>query len=133
MFDGYESKRQIEDSLGSYVARNTEEGLRDALAHVIGIYALLRGDNQRMLELSDLHSLVWDGEGASDMTCVVMLLREGKTNKEGKVQYAAFARNKNVFLCGVSLMALYFFARYDQFLTVNTDCMSTDCMSHRFQ
>ncbi|RXK38190.1 hypothetical protein M231_04564 [Tremella mesenterica] len=109
IFDGYQSRKQIEDCFSAYVSRNTEQGLRDAVAHALGLYVLYRGDNQRGMELSDLAYTVWDNEGPTPMLVVVCVSRRGKVNKHGKVEYSGLIRNKDVFMCPVGILAVYLF------------------------
>ena len=37
---------------------------------------------------------------------------QGKTNQFGKREYSAFTRNKDIRICAVSAVALYFFSRW---------------------
>ena len=86
--------------------------MRNACAHAFGIFGLLRGDNQRGIELSDLGSMLLEGEGTTECFAVVVTLRKGKTHTAGKVSYAGFMRNANVAVCPVWFLALYLFVRY---------------------
>ncbi|RXK39645.1 hypothetical protein M231_02999 [Tremella mesenterica] len=37
IFDGSESRKQIEDCFSAYVSQDTEQGLHDAVAHTLGL------------------------------------------------------------------------------------------------
>ena len=110
-YDGYTSKDQIESSFAHYFERNNKAALRDAMAQAFGMYGLLRSNNQRLLKLSEIAVMPLDGEGPTECSAVVAILDETKTNKRGKIQYASFIRNRNVFVCPVFFLSLYLFCR----------------------
>lgn len=110
-YDGYTSKDQIESSFAHYFERNNKAALRDAVAQAFGMYGLLRSNNQRLLKLSEIAVMPLDGEGPTECSAVVAILDETKTNKRGKIQYASFIRNRNVFVCPVFFLSLYLFCR----------------------
>jgi hypothetical protein len=110
--EGIQSKEQLEVALGSYYEANTRDAVRDALSQAIGVYCLLRGDNQRSLEFSDMFCKELEEEGPTRCPVVIMTLRQGKTIKDGHIGSAAFLRNKNVFVCPVFCLAAHLFSRY---------------------
>ena len=100
-------------SYDSYFKRDNIEALRDMAAQSFGISALLRGDNQRKVALSELGSTVLPAdEGPSECLAIVVVTRESKTNAKGLTQYAAMMRAKEVFMCPVWSLSAYLFARY---------------------
>ncbi|RXK39824.1 hypothetical protein M231_02879 [Tremella mesenterica] len=111
-YDGYKDTKQLARSFAHYMERNNEEGLRDALAQALGVYGMLRSDNQRRMLLSDLSSEIALNEGPTACLLVVLVLHSSKTNASGKAEYAAFIRNKDLSVCPVFLLSLYLFARY---------------------
>ncbi len=64
------------------------------------------------MQLPDMFSLVLDKEGPSQCMALVMMLNKGKTNKCGKIQYGAVLRNKDVTVCAINALAMYFFFRW---------------------
>lgn len=110
-YDGFEDNKQLEKSFESYFLRNNKEGLRDIVAQGIGIFALLRSGDQRRVDLSEMSSRLYEQQGPTPALAVVISTRESKTNQHGKVQYAAFFRHKNVFVCPVFFLSIYLFCR----------------------
>jgi hypothetical protein len=109
--DGFKNKKQISLSFESYWVKNDQSGLRDVVAATLGMFALLRSDNQRRICLSELSIRELEDEGHTPCYAVVVVTRSGKTNKDGKVNYAAVIRNKDVFMCPMSFLAFYLFDR----------------------
>ena len=77
------------------------------------MYGMLRSNNQRLLKLSEITIMHLEGEleGPTDCSAVVAILDESKTNQRGKIQYASFIRNRDLFVCPISLLSLYLFCR----------------------
>lgn len=86
---------------------------RNNLAFCLGHYSLLRGDNVRKLQLSDIYIEEWDNE-ASDHPCVVLHLqtRAGKTNKFAKLHQHGIMRAKEPIVCAHAALAADCFYRY---------------------
>ncbi|OWZ80888.1 hypothetical protein C365_00714 [Cryptococcus neoformans Bt85] len=57
IFEGYQTRNQIQHSYGHYFQRGTLEALRDMVSQSFGLYNLFRDDNQRMVTLSELAAL----------------------------------------------------------------------------
>ena len=110
-YDGYKDNSQVSATFAYLVQRNSEEGLRDACAQALGIFGLLRSDNQRLLTLADLSSRIWDNEGATRCLAISWLMRAGKTNRNGIANYATYIRNKDLRICPVAHLMMYLFAR----------------------
>ena len=113
IFDGYKTRDEVALSYESYFKRDNIEALRDMAAQSFGISALLRGDNQRKVALSELGSAVLPpDEGPSECLAIIVVTRESKTNAKGLTQYAAMMRAKEVLMCPVWSLSAYLFARY---------------------
>lgn len=116
MQDGNTTTDTFKQLLNVCLQRSTAEGLRDRLAFCLGHFGLLRSDNTLQIELADLASVDLPNEGPSPCFAVTVLLDNGKTNKDGRCEYAAFSRNKDVEACGVNALAFYLFFRYSCFV-----------------
>ena len=89
---------------------NTPAGLRNRAGFTVGHHGPMRGENIRGLELSDLHFVDLENEGPVEHCLAVLCtLNQGKTNQVGRMEYAAFFRNKEVDLCPVGGLAFYLF------------------------
>lgn len=80
---------------------------------MLGIYGMLRGDNQRFLKLSDLSHLDLPTEGAGKRGAwfAVFGLTKGKTHKGSADKLTTMMRHRSTFACGIFALAAYFFAR----------------------
>lgn len=56
-----------------------------------------------------------ENEGITDCYALVMVLRQGKTNQEGRLEFAACLRNKNVNICPQMMLSFYLFYRWHIF------------------
>ncbi|GAA5920377.1 hypothetical protein JCM5296_003901, partial [Sporobolomyces johnsonii] len=95
-----------------YVDRGIAEALRDRLGFTLAHYALLRSNNVLPIELADLFPVELPNEGPSPCFATVVLVNNGKTNQNGRVEYGAFIRNSDPEICGVGALALYLFLRF---------------------
>ncbi|KAE8189287.1 hypothetical protein A4X06_0g7249 [Tilletia controversa] len=109
--DGY-SREQMRLVVDHFVHRNSDASLRDCVCFLLSHFALLRGDDLRPIELADIHHLEMRNEGLSDCFAVMLLLRSGKTNKHGRVEFGSFIRNKDASICPVGFLAFYLFSRF---------------------
>lgn len=89
--------------------------LRTRLDVLIGHYYLTRGEIRRGAELADLYPITFD-QGQSPTPChaAVLTMRNGKTNKNGRVEHMGAIRHKNVLVCPVGALAQYLFFRWHQ-------------------
>jgi hypothetical protein len=62
----------------------------------------------RILEYPDLFHITLENEGVTDCNALVLVLNQGKTNQHGKLEISGCIRNKNVELCPVGAVGLYF-------------------------
>ncbi|KAE8266440.1 hypothetical protein A4X09_0g5909 [Tilletia walkeri] len=109
--DGYD-RDEMRKLSAYFFERDTEIGMRDRAALFLCHFALLRGDNCRALEFPDLHHLELRDEGFTPCFAVVLILRQGKTNKFGHLEFGSFIRAADVELCPVGALALYLFSRF---------------------
>ena len=93
--------------------RNSSEGVRDRLMVLLSHSALVRGEDARRLELADLHSLHLTSDREGEQCVAVMVtLRNGRTNADGKAEMAGVLRHKDVEACSVGALALHLFCRF---------------------
>ncbi|KAJ8576337.1 hypothetical protein ON010_g2882 [Phytophthora cinnamomi] len=92
--------------------RDSGKRLRNLLAFLLSHYALMRGESARMLELADLHSILLENEGYSPCRALVMVMRQGKTNQVGRIEFGACMRSKYVEICPHGLLGFYLFWRW---------------------
>lgn len=110
--DGYsltEHARLVQNLL----VKNTFESLRTRADHLIGDAMLFRGDERREADLCDLYSLTMH-QSESDMSpekLLVIVSRQGKLNKCGRIEYGSALRHRNPELCPVGGLFLYLFIR----------------------
>ncbi|KAE8255342.1 hypothetical protein A4X03_0g5579 [Tilletia caries] len=109
--DGY-SREQMRAAVDHFITRNSDASLRDCVCFLLSHFALLRGDDLRPIELADIHHLEMRNEGLSDCFAIMLLLRHGKTNKHGRVEFGSFIRNKDANICPVGFLAMYLFSRF---------------------
>ncbi|KAG2214162.1 hypothetical protein INT45_014126 [Circinella minor] len=104
-------------------SNGTELGLRDGALFLLQHYGLLRSESIRKMEFADLQSLHLEDEGPSQCHALVMILKQGKINKFGRVEVAGCMRNKNMAICPQMMLACYFFSHYEmsgeQFPSIN--------------
>lgn len=105
-------KQKDVDNINKYfMEKNSEHGLRDLLNHLMGTAMCLRGNNSRMFELPDFFLMELRKEGPQQCQAMVAIMNNGKTNADGRNEYGACIRNKEVRECAVGAMAMYLFVR----------------------
>ncbi|KAG2191914.1 hypothetical protein INT47_003350 [Mucor saturninus] len=115
--DGYTSLDQVSKIVQFYLngQRNHGENLRDALAFLFSHYFLLRGESIRNAELTDFQTINLDSESVRpDIKCpaLVVILRQGKTNKNNRLELTGCIRSTQVEICPVIIFGLYLFWRF---------------------
>lgn len=88
--------------------------LRGNLDFLLGHHLLLRGESRRSAELPDLQLLYLENEAPSPIPCLLYIMSNGKTNPNGRIEYMALLRHRDVGLCAFSAMANYFVWRWEQ-------------------
>ncbi|GHJ85856.1 hypothetical protein NliqN6_2258 [Naganishia liquefaciens] len=113
--DGYSTNGELAAILGEGLLRNNREGLRDRAIAALSHYGVLRGESAGGIQLADLQHLPLDErEGATLCDILVILLFNGRTNKEGKAHAMGAMRNKRWDLCPLSALGVWLFYRYAQ-------------------
>ena len=110
--DGY-SNEEYKKIASYHLFQNTVPGLRNRLDHLLGDSMLLRGNHKRQMELADCFSIkLNESEGLTECIALVAVSRNGKTNKNGRVEYSGCLRNVEVDMCAVGAFFMYMFARF---------------------
>lgn len=113
MLDGYSTHEELAVLTGHFFAQNSIRGLRDRCAILLCHGALLRGDNVRELEMSELQcQKLSRNTGFSDLYSTTVILRDGKTQSGGRVHSASFLRAIEVEACPVNGLAIYLFCNF---------------------
>jgi hypothetical protein len=124
--DGYSSHTEFMQLANAFYSSTPRSGFRDRLSFLLCHFGLMRGQDVRGLELADLIVLDLPNEGPSPCTALVMMLFQGtwtlymhstltflgKTNQFNNREYAACVRTKDVEICPISALAMYFFYRF---------------------
>ncbi|VVT56890.1 uncharacterized protein SAPINGB_P005377 [Magnusiomyces paraingens] len=85
----------------------------NVLFAALGSHALMvRGDNMRGFELSDLVLQDLTDSDIGKKTSIYFVNRHSKKNRTGRVEYTGSLRHKNPFLCSHLALALNFFGRF---------------------
>ena len=111
--DGYEDaelKRLTQDPLKD--PGKVGINLRTRLDILSGHFYVTRGETHRNCELPDLSAIELPDEGMTECICALLAMSRGKMNKYGRMQYMGAVRNKDVDICPVGALALYFFYRW---------------------
>jgi hypothetical protein len=83
--------------------------------YLVGHATVTRGEDRRAVQLADLMLIDLENESprpGETVPCMVQIMRQGKTNQHGKVEYMGCMRNIDPVLCPLSALALYFFFRW---------------------
>ena len=88
--------------------------LRTGLDFLLGHFLLLRGESRRSAELADLQLLMLENEGPTPAPCLLYIMSNGKTNQNGRIEYAGLLRHRDIPLCCMSAMACCFVWRWEQ-------------------
>ncbi len=83
--------------------------LRGRLDNLFGHLLLARGKFGRFAELSDLQLLMFDNESPTPCPALLYIMNHGKTNQNSRIEYNDMLRHKDLLLCGMSALAIYFF------------------------
>jgi hypothetical protein len=107
--NGYSTTAEIENFVGHYFNKSTQEGLRNGVTFSLQHHGLLGRENLRMMELSDLQCMLLENEGNSHCYALTMIVKQGKTNQEGHLEFTTCLRNKSVNICPQMMLSLYLF------------------------
>lgn len=106
--DGYTSLQEIRRLAKDMWEKNS---YRSLCAHFMCHAGLMRGDNIRGADLSDLFTLDMDND-LQDTSCVMLTLRRGKTNQFCRKEYACMIRSRDPLVCPVGALGFYLFIRF---------------------
>lgn len=96
------------------VNRQTVESLlRTGADFLMAHCMLLRGECRRTIQFPDLFSIELENEGPTPCHALIVILRNGKTNQCGRLEYGVAVRHKNLFSCPLSQLAFYLFFRWN--------------------
>lgn len=118
LLDGYD-ERQFEDICTALWQRGGSAGpavechFRTLVDFLLGHYMLSRGNDRRSLELSDLFTFEFTGEGPTRCMPLVFTTREGKENQFGRLETSGAMRHKNPLLCVMGALGFYLFWRWE--------------------
>lgn len=124
LHDGYTEAEQrvfcdaLLSKLGGIAAE--EQSLRTRLDLLLLHSMMLRGESNRHVQFADLCRMILDIEG-SNCHAVILQMTSGKKIKKQdggnnrKVQYTGVLRTKDVSLCPVGALAMWFVFRWDVF------------------
>jgi hypothetical protein len=125
--DGYLSAEELSTISNEFLKSSVSVGIRDRCAFLLAHYAMIRGENIRNLEFADLLTVHLPNEGPDTCIALVLMMLQGifgkichvfsnisigKVNQFGRREYAAMIRSKDVAVCGIGALALYFFYRF---------------------
>ncbi len=86
---------------------------RTTLDFLMSHMMLMRGENRRHLQLTDLFSLNLKNENLTPCTTHVCILNNEKTNQTERIEYETVVRHKNSLLCIILQLAFYLFYRWN--------------------
>ncbi|KAI8875984.1 hypothetical protein K501DRAFT_153602, partial [Backusella circina FSU 941] len=97
--DGYTITDQIANITAYYFEQKTVNDLRNSLSFLLSHFCLLHGESVRKAEPPDLQVVNVEGEGSGECPAMILVMRQGKTNKFGKLEIGACLRNARVEIC----------------------------------
>ena len=112
VMDGYTTTDEIANVVRFYFSEKKTSDLRNGLCFLLSHFCLLRGESARKAELPDLQVVDLENEGIGKCPALVLIMRQGKTNKFGKLEVGACMRNAKVEICPFMMLGAYFFARF---------------------
>lgn len=95
------------------MADSAECHLRTLVDLLLGHYMLTRRGNQRSIEISDLFTFEFTGEGPTQCMPLILTTRGGKQNQHSRLETARALRNQDPIICILSAIAFYLLARWD--------------------
>lgn len=115
LLDGYseEDLKRIAGELWGHTAQSAECHLRTLVDLLLGHYMLTRGGDRRALEISDLFTFEFAGEGPTRCMPLIITTRAGKQNQHGRLETAGALRNRDPLVCVLGAVAFYLLLRWD--------------------
>ncbi len=96
-----------------FFEQNKPVAMRNRLMFLLAHFSVCRGENVRALQLADMFTLELEEEGYSFCFTVALVMGQGKRNQYGRKEVGSFIRNKNVMICPMGALAIYFFVRFE--------------------
>lgn len=112
IMDGYTTTDEIASVIRFYFSGKKTSDLRNGLCFLLSHFCLLRGESARQAEFPDLQVVNLEDEGIGKCPALVLIMRQGKTNKFGRLEIGACMRNAKVEICPFMMLGTYFFARF---------------------
>lgn len=113
LIDGYTTTDEIASLSYFYISRNTFHDIRNCTAFLLSHFCLLRGESARGAELPDLQVINLEQEGPTPFCpALILVMRNGKTNKAGRLDIGACIRNVDIRICPFMILAMYFFSMF---------------------
>jgi len=116
LLDGYseDDLKRIAGELWSHTSNQSAEcHLRTLVDMLLGHYMLTRGGDRRCLEISDLFTFEFPGEGPTRCIPLIITTRAGKQNQHGRLETAGALRSRDPAICVLGAVAFYLLLRWD--------------------
>jgi hypothetical protein len=110
--DAY-TERDMRNMSAYYFGLSTPRGIRDRLDFLLGHALVARGETTRFIQLADLFTMELKNEGPTVCEILMVVMRQGKTNVHGRIDYGGCMRHKDIEVCPIGALALYLFYRFD--------------------
>ena len=108
-----EDLKRIASELWAHTAQSAECHLRTLVDLLLGHYMLTRGGDRRALEISDLFTFEFAGEGPTRCMPLIITTRAGKQNQHGRLETAGALRSRDPLICVLGAVAFYLLLRWD--------------------
>lgn len=116
LLDGYSEAdlKRIAEALWRQTGSKAPEcHIRTLVDMLFGHYMLSRGGDRCALEISDLFTFEFDGEGPTRCMPLIITMRGGKQNQHGRLETAGALWNRDPLVCTLGALGFYFLFRWD--------------------
>ena len=114
--DAYSPAKIPEHTRCAWELKEKACGLRTSVDFLFGNHMLLRSSNRRPIELADCFCLECPNEGVqvhnNPTYAFVVVMNQGKTNQNGRIEYGACLRHRDPYACLVGQLAFWLFFRW---------------------
>lgn len=114
--DAYSPAKIPEHTRCAWGLKEKACGLRASVDFLFGNHMLLRSSNRRPIELADCFCLECPNEGVqvhnNPTYAFVVVMNQGKTNQNGRIEYGACLRHRDPYACLVGQLAFWLFFRW---------------------
>ncbi|KJZ68407.1 hypothetical protein HIM_01944 [Hirsutella minnesotensis 3608] len=114
--DAYSPAKIPEHTRCAWGLKEKACGLRTSVDFLFGNHMLLRSSNRRPIELADCFCLECPNEGVkvhnNPTYAFVVVMNQGKTNQNGRIEYGACLRHRDPYACLVGQLAFWLFFRW---------------------